>query len=129
MGTNFYLRRKEPTLHECVHVCKCSYGWRTTWQATDERDWPRWCDIVPGPELESPISSVEDVRGYLETGEWELVDEYGDVHDDWDDVMSSLEVWDGGVGMDGRRPLEHDVECGEGYRDVRGNIFVREGFC
>ena len=61
-----------PTYDE-VHVCKLSYGWRVhfdgssasgeSWEYLDEHH-PR-------------IGSLDDLRGYLSTGEWELVDEYG----------------------------------------------------
>lgn len=89
MGTNIYLRRKEPRMvpeYDEVHVAKLSSGWRahfdgssmagTSWNLSDKA--PR-------------IGSMDDLRGYLDTGEWELIDEYGDkttleevlAHDDY----------------------------------------------
>lgn len=77
MGTNIYLRRREPRMvpeYDEVHVCKMSYGWRahfdgssaagTSWEYGEEGTRPR-------------VGSMDDLRGYLESGEWELVDEYG----------------------------------------------------
>lgn len=145
IGTNFYIRKKKPTIHEVVHICKRSFGWRTTWQATSigygENDWPKWCDENPAgePTIPNEINSVEDIRNYLRTGEWELVDEYGKVYEDWESQLRNLEEFDGGksaweanhpdmpLGWD--KPHEHDVETGEGFRDFKGNIFVRTGFC
>lgn len=145
IGCNFYLRRKKPTIHETVHICKRSFGWRTTWQESvnghDEYAWPKWCDEDPSahyPELPNEIHSVEDIRNYLRTGEWELVDEYGTVLDEWEGEIDSLESWDGGKqAYNAAHPdnpvtweaCEHDKECGEGYRDSKGNIFTRTGFC
>ena len=78
MGTNIYLQRKEPRMvpeYDQVHVAKISYGWKvhfdgssaagTSWDYDDDGARPR-------------IGSMDDLRGYLSTGEWELVDEYGD---------------------------------------------------
>ena len=86
MGTNYYLQRKQPTIRETVHIGKRSWGWRFHWDSCDEASWPRWCDTdhtAPRPELPHGIHSVEDVRSFLRTGEWELVDEYGEAHPDW----------------------------------------------
>lgn len=115
LGTNFYIRKKVPTIHEEVHICKRSYGWRTSWQATTEME--PWA-----------ITSVEDIREYLRTDDWELVDEYGEVHEDWEREIDELVNWDGGVGGTERKPLEHDVECGYGYRDRENCIFVSGEF-
>ena len=87
MGTNVYLQRKEPRMvptYDAVHVCKISYGWRVHFDGssaiTDE-----WLDE---PDEHRPrIGSMDDLRGYLSTGEWELVDEYGETRS-LDDVLS-----------------------------------------
>ncbi len=143
MGTNYYLRKKEPTIHETIHIAKQSWGWRTSWQHTDERDWPRWCDddpcvvseddgiIVYGPVLPWPIDSVDDIRRYLENGEWEIVDEYGDVAEP--DVIDKLERWDGGKSNynadNPDKPVTWVPKSQGDYRDARGNNFTRDGFC
>lgn len=152
MGTNYYIRKKRPTIHEAVHICKQSRGWRTSWQESTndgtENAWPRWCDVDPCKDesgkylsertLPWEIHSVEDIRRYLRTGEWELVDEYGDAYPDWETEIERLVAWDGGkASWNERHPdkpvtwevSEHDVECGDGYRDSEDNIMCRMGFC
>ena len=151
MGCNWYIRRKKPTIHEAVHICKQSWGWRTSWQETTnagtENAWPRWCDDDPCKDengqwvsertLPWEIRSVEDIRRYLRTGEWELADEYGEVYPDWEAEIDALVAWDGGkAGWNEANPdkpvtweaHEHDVECGDGYRDAENNIMCRGGF-
>lgn len=151
-GCNFYIRRKKPTIHDTVHICKRSWGWRTSWQETvndgTEHAWPRWCDEDPGKDesgqyvsertLPWEIHSVEDIRHYLRTGEWELIDEYGEVYTDWESEIAELVEWDGGKASWNARhpeepvtwePKEHDKESGNGYRDHEDNIMVRGGFC
>lgn len=122
MGTNFYLRRTVPTIRETVHLCKRSMGWRTVWQATDEADWPRWCDrTAMASSLPHPIRSVDDAVELLFSGEWELVDENGEVYPDWGKQIHALvNIFPGG--------LDHVRECGEGYHDEGGNTFVEGGF-
>ena len=90
MGTNIYLRRKVPRMvptYDEVHVCKLSGGWRVHFDGSSaaETSWE------PLDEHSPRIGSLDDVRGYLSTGDWELVDEYGDkrtledvlAHDDY----------------------------------------------
>ena len=77
MSTNIYIRRKEPRMvpvYDDVHVCKLSGGWRAHFDGSSAVD-NTW-----GPHDESAprIGSMDDLRGYLSTGEWELVDEYGE---------------------------------------------------
>lgn len=118
MGTNYYLRRREPCIRPVIHIAKASWGWRTSWQSTTAGEWSKWCDedmMELDYSLPWSIHSVADIRAYLETGDWEIVDEYGDVHGD--DVISSLESWmpDGGEYCD--------------YHDGAGNGFTNAGFC
>ena len=71
MGTNVYLRRKEPRMvpeYDEVHVCKLSYGWRAHFDGSSAID--------EGDEYRPRIGSMDDLRSYLDSGEWELVDEY-----------------------------------------------------
>jgi len=78
MSTNIYIRRKEPRMvptYDEVHVAKLSSGWRVHFDGSSAVDDP-W---LPEPDEHVPrIASMDDLRGYLQTGEWELVDEYGD---------------------------------------------------
>lgn len=73
MSTNIYLRRREPRMvpeYDEVHVCKLSYGWRAHFDGSSAlEDWD---------ERRPHVGSMDDLRGYLDSGEWELVDEYGD---------------------------------------------------
>lgn len=145
-GTNFYLHRKKPTIHEAVHICKRSWGWRTSWQESTndgtENAWPRWCDEDPCKDedghwksertLPWEIHSVDDIRRYLRTGEWELVDEYGEVYPDWETEIQGLVDWDGGkAGWNERHPdnpVTWEIHEHDGYRDSEGNIMCRRGF-
>lgn len=73
MGTNFYMRRAKPIL--CFpefHIAKRSYGWKPLFESNgDDED-------VYHLETERPVvHSIDDVRGYVESGEWVIVDEYG----------------------------------------------------
>lgn len=145
MGTNYYLRRKQPTIRETIHVCKRSFGWRTSWQETRGDDWPRWCDedhstdedgnLVVDRKLPHEIRGVEDIRAYLRTGEWELVDEYGEAYPDWEAEIADLVAWDGGkAAYNARnpdRPVTWDAREHEwgSYHDREGNVMLREGFC
>ena len=137
IGSNFYIRRKQPTIHETVHIGKRSWGWLFHWDAVDESQWPRWCDedhVQPYPELPHSIHSVEDIREYLRTGEWELIDEYGEVYEDWEAEIDGFIHWDGGkAGWNERHPDEPvlwDVHTPSGYHDKEGQVFDRgDGFC
>lgn len=105
MGTNVYIKRKEPRMipeYDETHVCKLSYGWKVHFDGSSAVDYP-WeseCD-----EQAPRIGSMDDLRGYLSTGEWELVDEYGrkwtleDVlaHDDY---RKDGELWNTRVSLD-----------------------------
>lgn len=105
MGTNYYLRLKEPerskkplleivdwryeklvadpdmeveiTDHHAVHIAKCSWGWVPSFQHIPAN--------MPFDETEMNndryfIRSVEDIRDYMRTGKYEIVDEYGEVY-------------------------------------------------
>lgn len=146
MGSNYYIQRKQPTIYEKVHICKRSWGREMAWQATEESDWPRWCDFISEGELPHFINSVEDIRAYLETGEWVLVDEYGTVYgdeprekngetiNDWRTKLQELEDWDGGKSAWNAHHPDEPVTWEPqrnmgGFRDRKGNHFTREGFC
>jgi hypothetical protein len=66
---------------------------------------------------------------YLKTGEWELIDEYGMVYDDWEEELNGLVEWNGGEHEDGDFvPYDHVEKCGGGYHDKDGNVFLDVGF-
>lgn len=137
MGTNFYLRQKQPTVRRTIHIGKRSWGWLFHWDSCDEIDYPRWCDEDCDQyvyELPHSIKSVEDIRAYLRTGEWELVDEYDNVLPDWETEIDGFCQWDGGKSSwnerNPDRPVKWDVHVPSGYRDSEGQIFDRgNGFC
>jgi hypothetical protein len=104
-------------VYDETHVCKLSYGWRAHFDASSMYPEP-WDE----PDKEAPrIGSMADLRGYLDTGEWELVDEY--------DEKTTLE-----------EVLEHDkyecdgelwntrVSCDD-YYDREGYPWSRREFC
>lgn len=104
MGTNVYLRRKEPRMvptYDEVHVCKMSAGWRVHFDGSSARD--NCWELLD--EHQPRIGSMDDLRGYLSTGDWELVDEYDNVttledvlsHDTY---MRDGELWNTRVSLD-----------------------------
>ena len=76
MGTNIYIRRKKPRMvpeYDETHIAKLSYGWRVhfdgssaVYDAWEHRD-----------ENAPRIGSMDDLKSYLSTGDWELVDDCG----------------------------------------------------
>lgn len=104
MGTNVYLKRKKPRMipeYDETHVCKLSAGWRVHFDGSSAVDDP-W---EPHDEHAPRIGSMDDLRGYLSTGEWELVDEY-DRKRTLEDVLShddyrrDGELWNTRVSLD-----------------------------
>ena len=100
MSTNIYLRRREPRMvpeYDEVHVCKLSYGWRAHFDGSSA--------LEDCGERHPRVGSMDDLRGYLDSGEWELVDEYGD-ETTLDEVLAHDEVtrdgqlWNTRVSMD-----------------------------
>lgn len=73
MSTNFYLRRTKPIL--CFpefHLGKRSAGWRPLYRAN------RYDEDTYHLETERPIiQSCEDIRRYVDGGEWEIVNDEG----------------------------------------------------
>lgn len=119
MGTNIYLRRKEPRMvpeYDEVHIAKLSGGWRVHFDGSSAAG-TRWNYSEHAPR----IGSMDDLRGYLATGDWELVDEYGEkrtledvlAHDDY---KRDGELWNTQVSMDD-------------YYDREGYPWSRREFC
>ena len=75
MSTNFYLRRTKPILtFPEFHLAKRSYGWTPLYEANSK------ADDIWSFETERPVvDSVEDIKRYVYSGEWEIIDEYDDV--------------------------------------------------
>lgn len=62
MGTNYYAVKKKPRIvkvYDEFHLGKASVGWQFLFQEQDN------------------IHSFEDVKKILESGEWNIKDEYG----------------------------------------------------
>jgi len=120
MGTNIYLKRREPRMvpeYDETHVAKLSYGWRAHFDGSSVHGgtWePRGKDAPR-------VGSMDDLRGYLATGEWELVDEYGEkrtledvlAHDEF---RRDGELWNTRVSLDD-------------YYDREGYPWSRREFC
>ena len=84
MGTNFYIRRVKPReVHDLMHIAKRSAGWVIHFQDSTEGYADQYYDDPEPPEFHS----VADIRALLESGEWQLADEYGDA---WEPGEESL---------------------------------------
>lgn len=140
MGTNFYLRRVKPReVHDEYHIAKRSGGWKIHFQDSTEYQNEFYGD---GPEPPS-YHSVGDIRKLLESGEYQLSNEYGDVYEPGYESLREFDElcqWNGGprftqpaVPYNGRYdnppgvPYDH---CGTGgYRDPDGYYFDSREFC
>lgn len=120
MGTNIYMRRKEPRMvpeYDETHIAKLSYGWRAHFDGSSAHG-GTW---EPQGKGAPRVGSMDDLRGYLATGEWELVDECGEVttledvlaHDGF---MKDGELWNTRVSLDD-------------YYDREGYPWSRKEFC
>lgn len=85
MSMNYYLRRKEPMEVYAVRRVAVSHGCHHAVMTGDELDaefWDKDGFIVPMP-YSSIINppSIGDIRILVDSGDYELVDEYGRVRD------------------------------------------------
>lgn len=114
MGVNYYLKRKKPRLvYDEYHIAKCSWGWEPHFQsraAWDEEDGPSY-------------HSVADIKNLFDTGEYDIVDEYGRELSGWDEFEERVLRWG-----KGRSDLMRDSDSW-GFRDPQGYSFTREDFC
>lgn len=117
MGTNYYLRCREPRMvYDSYHVAKRSSGWEPSFEG-----YPYEGDYAhDGLDDERPaIGSVADIKAAYDTGLYDIVDEYGSKLT-WDEFERDVVGWDGGRG----RAREHN---GGGYpqrRDETGAHFA-----
>ena len=73
MSTNYYIRRTKPILtFPEFHIGKRSYGWRGLFEANSKMD-----DTFEYETERPVIHSLDDIKSYVESGEWEIVD-YGE---------------------------------------------------
>lgn len=160
LGTNYYMRLKNPEVYkdkldnvlrdglvpqdpnqevtliheQMVHLAKCSWGWKPNFQSTP-------CSMPFDEQLGAndiyKIRSVKDIRDYYRTGDYEIVDEYGEVVS-WEDFDKYVLHW-GEHQMEvceerewDKFPLKShvDLECGLGsYVDDEGYEFSTVCFC
>lgn len=87
MSTNFYLRRTKPILtFPEFHIAKRSHGWKPLYEANS------MADDVWSFETERPVvKSVDDIKSYVDSGEWEIVDAYDNVME-YDEFKSYMDT-------------------------------------
>lgn len=119
MSVNFYLRRTKPIL--CFpefHIGKRSYGWKPLYQAND-KDMDVYSFMTQRPQ----VRSVDDIAAAVESGEWEIVDEYGDVYE-YGDFRKRMDAM-----MENEGSMETHVGLATTvYTDGRGNELDRCDF-
>lgn len=133
MGTNFYLRRVKPReVHDEYHIAKQSAGWLIHFQ--DSTPYQEWNDAPS-------YHSVDDIMRLLESGEWQISDEYGCVIEPGEDSVKKFEKlcsWVGGKRFEGNEPKPYSRfdDCKDDrpfiphhdYRDPQGFCFDRQEF-
>lgn len=90
MGTNFYLRAKNPRpVYDQYHLAKTSHGWKPLFEID-----PKPEDSTPWEQMpaELPIRSVDDIKRHYDSGNFEIVDEYGEAYD-WDAFEERVINW------------------------------------
>lgn len=130
MGTNFYLRKVKPReVHDEYHIAKRSSGWKIHFQDSSEYSF----------EPSSPsYHSVDDIVRHLESGEYQLSDENGNVWAPGEESLGEfmrLCGWNGGSECDGKpcsrypdgNPPYYDMGPRD-YRDPQGYIFTPDDF-
>ena len=76
MGTNFYLQKKKPRLvYDLIHIAKTSAGWQPLFECH-----------------EGEIESVSQLKTAYDSGEYTIVDEYGDEYT-WDEFDKRVLQW------------------------------------
>lgn len=119
MGTNFYLQSRIPRqVYDRYHVAKTSWGWRPLFQENPETD--ERCYEDYDEQLE--ISSVADFKAAYDTGNYAIVDEYGEEYA-WEEFESRVLQWcpDGKV-----HEGSYDYPV---HIDENGYEFMADEFC
>lgn len=82
MSTNFYIKKVKPVeIFPEFHLGKRSCGWKFLFQANADET-----DMFP-EEVERPvITCLDDIRAAVDSGDWEIVNEYGD-HVEYEDFI------------------------------------------
>lgn len=96
----------EPESCDCLdernglHIMKCSYGWKVTFQSA--------------PEV--GVSTVGDIFELFATGKYDLVDEYGNVKEQPEETIKTE--------IASRMDCLNSAVPGHSYLDPDGNVFV-----
>lgn len=118
MGTNIYIQRKEPRMvpeYDQVHIAKLSYGWKAHFDGGSRASWDYDSNGKPS------IGSMDDLRAYLATGDWELVDEDGDKVSIEDVLAHDAYIVDG--------ELVNTRISMDDYYDREGHPWSKREFC
>ena len=94
-----------------IHICKISYGWKLLFQANEQLYDCTWKAIT------------DYIRQAIDSGEWEMIDEYGNAYS-LDDLKEDLESHKDG--FDHVSYVERMRKIGE-YPDDGGIEFLSDG--
>lgn len=116
MGCNYYLKKAKPIeVYPEYHIAKVSWGWEPLFQAhPSENNMPSIDDSEP------TISSVDDIKRLVRSGEWIVVDEYGE-EISWEEFDEKVVRW----ADDDKHRRKHGVST---YRDINGITFTSVDF-
>lgn len=117
MGTNFYIKRKKPRrVYDEYHIAKRSMGWKPSFEGYENT----------GEYDDRPsIRSVADIKELVDSGEYEIRSEYGDVLA-WDDFERDVVNWNGG--SPSHTPLSHYCTGLNVRHDITGAEFIYEEY-
>lgn len=111
MGTNYYLKATRPReVYDEVHIAKCSSGWKPSFQASDET------------EFTPAVNSVDDMQRLAESGEWSIVNEYGEALS-WEEFSEEVLNWESEFNY--RTHLDTGLHT---YRDPQGYEFIKDWY-
>lgn len=117
MGTNFYLVGKKKTveIEPKIHISKRSYGWKPHFDASKQSMHIDYDDLPV-------IGSIADIKRMYDSGDWKIVDEYGEEHT-WEEFDKEVLHW-------GDNPVNSRESClGGDFRDDQGYLFSTYEFC
>lgn len=119
MSVNFYIRRTKPIL--CFpefHIGKRSFGWKALYQANSEPE-----DLYQFETQRPVVKTVADIEAAVESGEWEIVDEYGETYS-FSEFIEHMET-------DFKKETARNEHMGLGYSyytDADGREYDRNDF-
>lgn len=119
MSVNFYIRRTKPIL--CFpefHIGKRSFGWKALYQANSNPE-----DLYQFETQRPVVKTVADIEAAVESGEWEIVDEYGEAYS-FSEFIEHMET-------DFKKETARNEHIGLGfsyYTDADGREYDRNDF-